>query len=318
MDWYLPADTAAASELRREVRAYLDRHSSPGSDVEGAELAFSELLTNAVEHSGGNAVWVSLDWMTANPVVTINDLGAAFELPTSNDVPVDSPRGRGLLIASHLTLELGVAARQTGNRISAVLDVVRPPSPDIDHPVGHARLPLAVEAVDGYFPREPFLRALVVELAESIDSTQGPAIAEGAIAQVGAKVGQQIEHAFRAETGLTDTMTPEQIAALYVGLKSAIGGDFYVIDVSDDKIVLGNRRCPFGDAVKQAPSLCRMTSSVFGGIGARSTGRDVAVHLEERIAVGDPECRVVIWLRDPPVEIAPVVHRYQAPPDRAG
>ncbi|NND75886.1 MAG: hypothetical protein HKN44_12850 [Ilumatobacter sp.] len=318
MDWFVPADTAAASELRREVRAYLDRHSSPGSDVEGAELAFSELLTNAVEHSGGNAVWVSLDWMAANPVVTIYDLGESFELPATPEVPVDSPRGRGLLIASHLTRELAVAARDVGNRVSAVLDVERPPSPDIDQSPGRARLPLVAEAVDGYFPREPFLRALVVELAESVDRTQGPAVAEGAIAAVGAKVGSQMETAFRADADLAGTLSPDQIATLYVGLKSAIGGDFYIVSVDDDKIVLGNRRCPFGEAVTQAPSLCRMTSSVFGGIGARNAGRDVAVHLEERIAVGDPECRVVIWLRDPPEEIVPVVHRYQAPPDRPG
>jgi hypothetical protein len=38
-----------------------------------------------------------------------------------------------------------------------------------------------------------------------------------------------------------------------------------------------------------------MTSSVFGGIAARNTG-GASVVLEERIAVGDPECRVVVWL----------------------
>lgn len=38
-----------------------------------------------------------------------------------------------------------------------------------------------------------------------------------------------------------------------------------------------------------------MTSSVFGGIAARNTGGST-VQLEERIAVGDPECRVIVWL----------------------
>ncbi len=49
-------------------------------------------------------------------------------------------------------------------------------------------------------------------------------------------------------------------------------------------------------AVRRAPGLCRMTSSVFGGIAARNTGGATVV-LEERIALGDPECRVVVWLR---------------------
>ncbi len=317
MDWYLAADAGAASELRREVRSYLRRHSTADSDVDGAELAFSELLTNAVEHSGQNAIWVSLDWMSVHPVVTIHDLGPSFEL-TERDVPADSPRGRGLIIASHLTLELGVAAKRAGgNRVSAVLDVERPATRDHDEPVAPSRLPVQSESVAGFFPREPFLRALAVELAETIDREHGPAVAEAAIAQVGAKVGQQMEDAHRRAKDLTGSLSPEQIAALYVGLKSAIGGDFYVVSVDADKIVLGNRRCPFGDAVQHAPSLCRMTSSVFGGIGARSTGREVAVQLEERIAVGDPECRVVVWFDSSPPEIEPFVHRYRPPADRA-
>ena len=86
-----------------------------------------------------------------------------------------------------------------------------------------------------------------------------------------------------------------QIADLYVRLKAAIGGDFYVIEADERRIVLGNRACPFGDAVRRAPGLCRMTSSVFGGIAARNAG-GASVVLEERIALGDPECRVVVWL----------------------
>jgi hypothetical protein len=39
-----------------------------------------------------------------------------------------------------------------------------------------------------------------------------------------------------------------------------------------------------------------MTSSVFGGIAANNVG-DASVQLEERIAVGDPECRVTVWLK---------------------
>lgn len=62
-----------------------------------------------------------------------------------------------------------------------------------------------------------------------------------------------------------------------------------------------------------APSLCRMTSSVFGGIAARNSDDGVAVLLEERIAVGDPGCRVIVYLQELPVgELAPT-HRYSAP-----
>ncbi len=52
-----------------------------------------------------------------------------------------------------------------------------------------------------------------------------------------------------------------------------------------------------------------MTSAVFGGIAANSHG-DAAVVLEERIAVGDPECRVVVHL-GPTAEASPAAHRYR-------
>ncbi len=310
MDWYLPPDHGAASQLREEVRLYLERHSAPETDVDGAVLAFSELLTNAIEHSG-NDVWVSLDWSAERPVVTIHDIGPDFDI---EPVPagVDQIQGRGLMIASHLTAQLNVASKRAGgNRVSAVLDVERSQLQSPDPPLKmHGRLPESFEARSGFFERESFLRALAVELAQSVDLQHGPLAAEASIAQVGANVGGRMEDVYRRHHDIEGPLDPAQIADFCVGLKSAIDGDFYIVSADEQRIVLGNRRCPFGDAVRRAPSLCHMTSSVFGGIAARNTGREVAVHLEERIAVGDPECRVTIWLGEPPVETEPYVHHY--------
>jgi transcriptional regulator with GAF, ATPase, and Fis domain len=55
-----------------------------------------------------------------------------------------------------------------------------------------------------------------------------------------------------------------------------------------------NTRCPFGDAVKEAPELCRMTSSVFGGIAARNFGY-AKVSLNKRLATNDGICEVCIY-----------------------
>jgi predicted ArsR family transcriptional regulator len=121
-----------------------------------------------------------------------------------------------------------------------------------------------------------------------------------------------MEEAYRRARGLVDRLSPEQIADLYVRLKAAIDGDFYVLEASEERIVLGNRRCPFGDLVKRSPALCRMTSSVFGGIAARNHGAS-RVQLEERIAVGDPECRVSVWLGDAAASRPDYGHRYSAP-----
>jgi DNA-binding NarL/FixJ family response regulator len=87
-----------------------------------------------------------------------------------------------------------------------------------------------------------------------------------------------------------------------------------VIEADERKVVLGNRSCPFGSVVQRQPGLCRMTSSVFGGIAARNAGQSSVV-LEERIALGDPECRVVVWLGDAAPPDPETAHRYTAPAD---
>ena len=153
------------------------------------------------------------------------------------------------------------------------------------------------------------MRALVVQLAQNVESLQGPGVAEAMVAQVGTDVGGRMEAAFREARGIDGDLDLGQISSLLVELKAAIGGDFYVIDANDDRIVLGNDRCPFGDAVMMAPALCRMTSSVFGGIARRNRGA-AAVDLEQRIAVGDRQCRVTVWLTEPDAERAPFVHHY--------
>lgn len=79
-------------------------------------------------------------------------------------------------------------------------------------------------------------------------------------------------------------------------LKRRIKGQFYIIEETDEKIVLGNRACPFGDRVRQRTSMCMMTSNVFGAIAAENLGY-AKVELQETIARGDAGCRVVVYLK---------------------
>jgi predicted ArsR family transcriptional regulator len=141
----------------------------------------------------------------------------------------------------------------------------------------------------------------------------GPDGAEAAVAQVGIDVGGQMEQEYRVATEVVGRLTPQQLAECFVRLKHAIDGGFYIVEVSSERIVLGNTRCPFGDAVRRAPALCRMTSSVFGGIAARNGDNGAGVVLEERIAVGDPGCRVVVHLGAVPPATVRFAHRYSAP-----
>jgi anti-sigma regulatory factor (Ser/Thr protein kinase) len=324
MDWYLDGeDPRAASELRREVGAYLRRHSGEGSDVDSAELVVSELLGNTARHAAG-PVWVALSWPGASPTLTVRDLGPGFDPAIVTTLARQGGRdlldesGRGLFLISHLAPAMeAVAGASSGMKISVTLPVTREPERSHDpQRRTTGTLPALDEArAEGGFGREAFLRALVVQLAQAVELQHGPDAAESAVAQVGADVGGQMEEEFRRAENIVGRMSPDQMARCYVRLKHAIDGGFFVIEADDDRIVLGNTRCPFGEVVLRAPSLCRMTSSVFGGIAARNNDEPVWVRLEERIAVGDPGCRVVVDLRASQREGDPLGHRYSVPRD---
>ncbi len=297
MEWVLERHgPECVTALRREVMAYVRRHGDPDSDFAGAEIVVAELVANAFEHAPGPA-WVRVSWEDERPQLEVHDLGPGFDLETQLPGPRQT-NGRGLFLANALADQLArTGKRAGGSNVTATLPVRRRREVKHDPPRSSlSPLPAPEEAAaDGTFGRESFLRALVVELAQAVEGTQGPGVAEALVAQVGTNVGQRMEEGYRAARTVTGKLSPEQMADLFVRLKRAMDGDFYVIDADERRIVLGNRCCPFGDVVRRQPGLCRMTSSVFGGIAARNTGAS-AVVLEERIAIGDPECRVVVWL----------------------
>jgi anti-sigma regulatory factor (Ser/Thr protein kinase) len=320
VDWFLDGgDPGAVPALRHEVADYLRRHALEGEDLDDAQLVVSEMLGNTARHAAG-PVWVSLTWPGESPTLTVQDLGPGFDpdlLRTAGNHDVDPMQesGRGLFLISHLAPDFEAVTRGTaGMKVSATLPVRRKPEQSHDRPRrSTTALPGLDEArPEGGFGRESFLRALVVQLAQTLEFDQGPDAADAAVAQVGTDVGGRMEEEFRRAEHVVGRMTPEQIAHCYTRLKQAIGGGFYVIEASEEQIVLGNTRCPFGDVVSRAPSLCRMTSSVFGGIAARNSDVPVTVLLEERIAVGDPGCRVVVRLQGDDAG-ATFGHRY-APP----
>lgn len=139
-----------------------------------------------------------------------------------------------------------------------------------------------------------FLVNLLRELSGTLEDTVGVEDASGFISIVGQNIGDWINGEYRRGFGV-EQLDLDQMASTLVDLKRRIGGDFYVISVDREKIVLGNRRCPFGDKVIDRSSLCMMTSNVFGTIAAENLGY-AKVTLEETIAAGDDGCVVVIHL----------------------
>lgn len=146
--------------------------------------------------------------------------------------------------------------------------------------------------------RDLFLRTLLRHLSGTLQNVVGLEEAAGFICVVGQEMGNEINQAYREGLGV-ESLTREQVAEVMVDLKRRIQGDFYIIEQNDDKIVLGNRACPFGDKVAGRPALCMMTSNVFGNIAADNLGYSKVV-IEEAIALGNPGCRVVVHLKKTP------------------
>ena len=143
--------------------------------------------------------------------------------------------------------------------------------------------------------RDVFLRSLLRELAGTLESVVGLSEASGYISVVGGAIGEQIDASYRTALQV-DRLDREQVRDVLVDLKRRIQGDFYIIEEREHRIVLGNRACPFGSFVEGRPSLCMMTSNVFGAITAQNLGY-ARVDIEEAIATGHPGCRVVVHLK---------------------
>ncbi|WP_323775780.1 methanogen output domain 1-containing protein [Leisingera sp.] len=143
--------------------------------------------------------------------------------------------------------------------------------------------------------RDRFMRTLIRELSGTLEDVVGLEDASGFISIVGTTIGESIGQSYRNALSV-EKLSRGQVAAVLVDLKRRIEGQFYIIEENDDRIVLGNMACPFGDKVLGRPSMCMMTSNVFGSIAAENLGY-AKVELQRTIAAGHRECRVVVHLK---------------------
>jgi predicted ArsR family transcriptional regulator len=157
---------------------------------------------------------------------------------------------------------------------------------------------IAAEAVSSAtveLERDVFLRTLIRELSGTLQDVVGPEEAAGFVSVVGQAMGRRIDGMYREALG-AERLDAEQVGAVLVDLKRRIRGEFFVVEQDGDRIVLGNRACPFAEQVIGRPAMCMMTSNVFGSIAAENLGY-ARVVLEETIAEGAPGCRVVVQLK---------------------
>ena len=143
--------------------------------------------------------------------------------------------------------------------------------------------------------RDLFLRTLLGHLAGTLQNVVGLEEASGFISVVGQEIGDEINQTYKKALAVSQ-LSREQVGEVLLDLKRRIQGDFYIISQDDDKIVFGNRACPFAEKVIGRPALCMMTSNVFGSIAADNLGYSKVV-IEEAVARGDNGCRVVVFLK---------------------
>lgn len=153
----------------------------------------------------------------------------------------------------------------------------------------------SMKALNIELERDVFLRTLIRELSGTLENVVGLEEASGFISIVGQNIGRQIDEIYKSALQLNN-LSREQVAEVLVDLKKRLQGDFYIIEESDEKIVFGNRVCPFAEKVINRPSMCMMTSNVFGSIAAENLGY-AKVELQETIAKGNSGCRVVVYLK---------------------
>jgi predicted ArsR family transcriptional regulator len=146
--------------------------------------------------------------------------------------------------------------------------------------------------------RDVFSRTLIRELAGTLQDVIGLKESEGFISIVGKNIGEWINDTYKSQLKQAK-LTREQVIDVLIDLKARINGDFRVIAKDEDKVVFKNSQCPFEDKVKDRQCMCMMTSNVFGSITANNLGYSKVV-LEETIAKGDKECKVIVHFNRTP------------------
>lgn len=146
--------------------------------------------------------------------------------------------------------------------------------------------------------RDVFLRNLIRHLAGTMEEVLGINEASCFMSIVGQTLGDQIDRDYKQALAVSN-LTRDQITDVLVDLNRRIRSNFYVIEEHENKIILANGGCPFGNETACPSSLCTITSNILGVIVAENLGY-AKVELQQTIARGQPGCRVVVHLNPSP------------------
>jgi serine/threonine-protein kinase RsbW len=103
----LPAFTTSAAEARSRTLAWLFRHSVGQDAAQDMALIVSELVTNAIVHSGSSIITCALRLSDGLVRIEVSDQGGSPVEPAVCELDLDDS-GRGLLLVSALAEAWGV------------------------------------------------------------------------------------------------------------------------------------------------------------------------------------------------------------------
>jgi serine/threonine-protein kinase RsbW len=292
VDWCVDTRVEGAGDaVVADLVAHLRRHAEFPDVVDLAEPMVREAI---VPDAGAPLRWLSIDWEHGTARLSVADLVAGAPWPAATSAGRSRfAVGPGATRADEATAELW--QHVASGPITMDLPIVRAPERDLDP------IPIRLSALPA--SRDSFLIETIALMAAPETDLTHP---EEKAAVAGASLGDALAgNLDGTRNSLAD------VASAIVAFERTIGGDFYVADVDERTAVLANRRCPFGDTVRGAPSLCRLTSALAGRAAANAVG-PVAVSIPERLASGDHQCRVVIDLTERKAD--PTSHHYGTPP----
>jgi serine/threonine-protein kinase RsbW len=261
MDWCLDTGVPGALGLvEQEMADHLTRHAVEPQTVELARPLFHD----ALRRQSGTALWATLDWSGRVCRLRVR--------PLRDRELVGRSIGDGATVASDAARQLITDYRDGSTDITVELPVARREERDID--------PAPAEAAAMPDTEPARLLGLV-----SADLYSGRTLDEAA-----ARAGASVAAAEASEDG-AGPGDVEGVVRQFLAAEDRLGGDFELLSVEGSRAVLRNRRCPFGPST--SPSMCRFTSALAGGLGARLSGyADVALY--QTLAAGDSECRMVL------------------------
>lgn len=139
--------------------------------------------------------------------------------------------------------------------------------------------------------KEAYFNEAILNLAAELND----AVLEKRLKKAAISTAQKIEEQYKQFHG-TNKLNYTQVIDSLIDAQKKIGGNFIVVERTEDVIVLRNTKCPFGERVKEAPPLCAITSALCGVITARNLGYSKVI-LKKTIAKGSNECLIYIHLK---------------------